>query len=268
MFSGAIGGARAATGMTSDSSRTCDDSLDWPCARSTKMIGTSPMRQPRAARLEEHLDEERVAVRDHAVERQARERLAPPAAEAARAVARRQPRDRADVAVRERAEKDPVQRPVHDADAVQIARADHEVVVAARPRAPAGTPDRARGRRPSGRSDRRRSCAKRVLQAVDVRASEPAWAGAVHHFDAARDTRAASASAICTGAIRRAVVDDQHAEAVVGEDAARPAPAGCRARCTSGQRRARRRMRCSQAQCGRARPEPRRRSASDRSRES
>ena len=65
------------------------------------------------------------------VERQPRERFAPPAAESAGAVARRELRDRADVLVRERAEKDPVQRPVHDADAIQIARADHDVVVAA-----------------------------------------------------------------------------------------------------------------------------------------
>ena len=42
------------------------------------------------------------------------------------------PRHRADVAVGEGAEEDPVQRPVHDADAVQVARADDDVVVGGR----------------------------------------------------------------------------------------------------------------------------------------
>ena len=65
------------------------------------------------------------------------------------------------------------------------------------------------------------ACGDRVLQAVDVRAAEPARAGAVHDLDAARDTRRASASATAPGAVRRSVVDDQHAEAVVREHAAR-----------------------------------------------
>src|SRR5215211_122401 len=53
-----------------------------------------------ACGVEEHLHQKGVAVRDHGVEGEAGERFAPPAPEAARAVRRGQPRDRADVAVR------------------------------------------------------------------------------------------------------------------------------------------------------------------------
>ena len=74
--------------MIADSSSTARDSFDSPCRRSTNVIGTSAMRQPRGGGDEQHLDEERIAVGDEAIERQRRERLAPPAAVAARAVAR------------------------------------------------------------------------------------------------------------------------------------------------------------------------------------
>src|SRR5919198_1091286 len=61
-------------------------------------------------RVVEHLDEKRVALRDHPGDRDPRERLAAPAAETARAVARREIRDEPDVAIAERAEKDAMQR--------------------------------------------------------------------------------------------------------------------------------------------------------------
>ena len=113
-----------------------------------------------------------------------------------------------------------MERPVHDADAVQVARSDDDVVV-------------------GGGGDERRQVFRivrqvgvhladevdvglgdRLLQAVDVRASKPALAGAVHDFDPARildSQRIGNRS----GAIRRAIVDDQHAEAGVREHAAR-----------------------------------------------
>src|SRR5512138_3000682 len=72
--------------------------------------------------VEEHLHQERIAVRHHRVEWQPLERFPSPAAESARAVGRRKARDRTDVAVREGAQKDAVQGPVHDAHAVQITR--------------------------------------------------------------------------------------------------------------------------------------------------
>ena len=97
-------------------------------------------------------------------------------------------RHRADVAVGEAAEKDPVQRPVHDADAVQVSRSDDHVGVAAAARARADTRGCARGPRPSDRCSRavRRDG---VLQAVDVRTPEAALPGAMHHLDAARVLR-------------------------------------------------------------------------------
>ena len=58
-----------------------------------------------------------------------RERLAPPAAEPARAVGGRDAGDGPHVAIGERAQEDPVQRPVHDADAGQVPRPDHQVVL-------------------------------------------------------------------------------------------------------------------------------------------
>src|SRR3954462_6415079 len=64
-----------------------------------------PDAQPAPFRFEQHLDEERVAVRDHVGDRHARQRFAPPAAVAAGAVAGRERGDEADVAVAECAEK-------------------------------------------------------------------------------------------------------------------------------------------------------------------
>ena len=73
----------------------------------------------RAARLE--LD---------ALEGHLGQRLPPPAAEAAGAVGDGHPRHAADVAVGEGAQDQPVQRPVDDAHALQVARADDQVVAA------------------------------------------------------------------------------------------------------------------------------------------
>ncbi len=98
----------------------------WRCAR---LVAYRHLADPGAAaqRLVECLDEERVPVGGQAVEWDAAERLPPPAAEAARAVGDRRARDRPHVAVGRRAERDAVERPVHDADAVQVAGADHHV---------------------------------------------------------------------------------------------------------------------------------------------
>ena len=59
----------------------------------------------------------------------------------------------------------------------------------------------------------------RLLQAIDVRAPKPALAGAVHHLDAAR-VLARERVGDRPGAVGRAIVDDQHAEARVREHAA------------------------------------------------
>src|SRR5260221_4643007 len=169
----------------------------------------------------QHFDEERVAVGDHGGDRQARERLAAPAAIAAGAVAGGQVRDEPDVAVAERAEQDPGDRPVDDAyPAVHVPRSDHELVRG-------GGADE---RREVGRIVReiaihladelRAPFLDGVQQAVDVRAAETAGPGPMQDLDAAggilhqlvRDR---------PRPVRGSIVDDEQAEAVVREDAGR-----------------------------------------------
>ena len=145
-------------GVSSDSSSTPPDSFDAPMRRSMKMIGDSTMRQAGVGGHERDVEQERVAVRDDAIERQPGERFAAPAAIAGGDVAHVQAGDSADVEVGELAQDDPAERPVHDADAVEVARADDEIGAGRRPArsSPAGISDRARDRRPSGRPSRSR----------------------------------------------------------------------------------------------------------------
>src|SRR5574342_1265515 len=75
----------------------------------------------------EHLDEKRVAVGIEPFERERGDRLPAPAAVPARAVARREPRDGADVDIREAAEQPAPERPVHHLAAGHVAGADHQV---------------------------------------------------------------------------------------------------------------------------------------------
>ena len=182
------------------------------------MIGTSPMRQAAALRLVEHLDEERVAVRDHVGERHPRQRLAAPAAIAAGAVARRQRGDEADVAVGERAQEDPVQRPVDDADAVQVARADDEVVAPPRRSTRSG--------RYSGSCERSASIwqmksarPSRIACSSPSTYERPRPRGPVRCITSIRPgCLAAERVGDRAGAVRGPVVDDEHAGAVVLED--------------------------------------------------
>ena len=114
-------------GVNSDSIRTPLDSFEAPWRRSMKMIGDSTIAEPRVGGHERDVEQERVAVRDDAIERQPGERCAAPAAIAGRDVAHVQAGDRADIEVGERAQDDPPQRPVHDADAIEVARSNHQV---------------------------------------------------------------------------------------------------------------------------------------------
>ena len=147
-----------------------------------------------------------------AIERQRGERLAAPAAVAAGAVARVEPRDRADVGVREAAEEPAPQRPVHDRAAGHVARADRRG-------------RRARWRR-SDRGRWRGSCERSAsIWQIDVAPAGRARAGCRRRTSArgrGRSVRcitstrpgyaSASSSASCAGAVRRLVVDDQHAD--------------------------------------------------------
>ena len=137
----------------------------------------------------------------------ARECLAPPAPIAARAVSRRKARHGADVSVGERAQDDAVQRPVHHADPVQVARADHESWVGGAAISAgryAGLCDRSA----SIWQIRSASGLRAPLQAVDVRAAETARTCAVHHVDAAGEL-ARELVGHGARAVRRRVVDDQ-----------------------------------------------------------
>ena len=171
------------------------------------------MRQPAPRGDEQHLDQERIAVGDEAIERQ---RAPAPrgASSGSRSCSRAalQPRDRADVDVGEPAEEPPPQRPVHDRAARHVARADDDVGVARSPR--------------SGRGRCRGSCERsasiwqmtstgssmRLRDAVDVRAAR-GRARPVRCITSTRPGCArASASATLARAVRRLVVDDEHAD--------------------------------------------------------
>ena len=58
-------GRASRQGVISDSMRTALETFDWPCRRSTKMIGHFADAAAAPAGFEQHLDQEGVAVRDH-----------------------------------------------------------------------------------------------------------------------------------------------------------------------------------------------------------
>src|SRR5258706_6015768 len=84
---------------------------------------------PAARGDEQHLDEERIAVGEKAIERERREGRSPPASVPARAVARVQTSDRADVQVCESAEQEPAPRPVDDRTTGNVTGSEHDVGV-------------------------------------------------------------------------------------------------------------------------------------------
>src|SRR2546423_1866993 len=75
----------------------------------------------------ERLDEECITVGDYTVERYFRQRFPAPASIARRAIVRIEARHHPDVPIRKRAQDDSPQRPIHHADAIQVARSDHEI---------------------------------------------------------------------------------------------------------------------------------------------
>ncbi len=130
-----------------------------------------------------------------------------------------------------------MQRPVHDADAGQIPRSDHQVVYRSR----LGERRQVLGIVREVRvhlEDERRAGRERVPQPVDVGAAEAARARAVQHFDASRMLRGKR-----VGHLRRCRPATHRRRPAGGSPDARGcparAPAGCPARCTSGRRRGR-----------------------------
>ena len=208
--------------------------LDTPARRSTNTIGISRMRNPRFQHLKRHLDLERVAVGLHPVEPDRLERPAPEALEAAGRVVHRQPGDDARVEVRRVRQDEPVERPVHHRDAVEVARAEHHVGVL-------GGLEEAR-RSPSGSCEKSASISKmysapvleRVAEAVAVGRAEPHLARALRA--GGRAARASCHSRTRSrGAVRRAVVHDQHVEPVRQREQPLEQRRRCsRARCRSG----------------------------------
>ena len=219
-------------GVKNDSRITRPEIFEAPTRRSTKMIGTSPTVASGLQRQEQGLDLERVAVRHDAVERQAGDRLAAPAAEAGGAVAHLHPGDRPHVPVGEGAEDQPAQRPVHHADALQVARADDDVVA---PRGGDQLRHVARVVRQVGvhLQDELGVGGQRRPHAVEIRPPQPPLAGAVEHRQPARRSarRAGRPGRRCRRAIRRRspAPADRHRPA-----ASRRRPADCPARCRSG----------------------------------
>ena len=225
------GGARQ--GVSTDSSSTPPDSFDEPMPPLDE--DDRHFADARAARVRfvDHLDEKRVAVGHDAVERQLRQRLAAPAAEAAGAVVGAQPGDGTDVAVGERAEDDALQRPVDHADAVQVARPDDDVVRSRRPPpCRAGTSGRATSRRPSGRSGRPCPAPARAAGRRRTTGRDRAC-----RCGAATSTRPGNSRASSSAIAPVPSGDPSSTTITRRRDSAAPrgpVPAGCRARCTSG----------------------------------
>jgi hypothetical protein len=111
-----------------------------------------------------------------------------------------------------------VKRPVHDADPVQVARADHDVVLTRRGRERGEILGPVREIRVHLTDQIRAVTRERALQPLDVRSTQPALTGAVQHIDPARVLDAQAVGEV-TRAIRRRVVDDEHPKAVVREHA-------------------------------------------------
>ena len=200
-------------GVRSDSSSTLARQLRRADAALDENDRRLDDRQARVGGHERDVEQERVAVRDDAIERQPGQRFAAPAAIAGGDVAHVQAGDSADVEVGELAQDDPAQRPVHHADAVEVSRADDEIGAAQRPArsSPAGISDRARGRRPSGRRSRSRCRWRdetlrgrtRRARAGPVRCSADTRPGKLH----------AELVGDLAGAVRRLIVEhhDRHA---------------------------------------------------------
>jgi hypothetical protein len=162
-----------------------------------------------------HLLEERVAGAAHAEGVHGLEHLSAVAAEARGAVAHGQPEQRARVEVREAREHAAVQRPVRDAAACDVARADHEV------RVPAGVEDRGQVARVVAavaihRQQQLGAALESVAEAREVRAAEPLLARAAQQVQA----RLAAGRLLdpVAGAVGAGVVDDEHLEAGVGRE--------------------------------------------------
>ena len=131
-----------------------------------------------------------------------------------------------------------MQRPVHHADAVQVARADHQVVRRRRGHEIGQVVGIVREVGVHLADEVRRPFRDRVLQAVDVGAAEAARPGAVHDLDAARDARPPDdrRSRPSRPATRRR---PRAAGSPRAPARRRRAAAGCRVRYTSGRRRGR-----------------------------
>ena len=158
-----------------------------------------------------HLHLKRIAARLERRQRQLHQCVAPPAAITRCGVADVEAGDDPDVEIRKPAEQPAIGRPVRDSSARHVPRADDEV-----------------GRR--RRRDQVREVAnvvrevgihlryqigverERALHPFDVRRSEAASASAMQHVDAPREARAEVFRNLA-GAVRRAVVHDQHADA-------------------------------------------------------
>ena len=105
------------------------DIFDVPACRSTNTIGYLDDREALPPAPEVHLDLERVAVRPDRAEFDRLQHLAAEALEAARGVAERQSRDDMRVDVREVAEEEPLERPVDDVGARDVARTQNDIVL-------------------------------------------------------------------------------------------------------------------------------------------
>ena len=185
-----------------------------------------------AVRDEQHLHQERIPVGKELIERQRRQRRSLPAAVARRAVVRADAGDGADVGIREPAEDVPLERPVQDRAAGNVARPDHHVRVLG------GREERGQLRRVVRQvgvhlADQVDRFGQRLLHAVDIRAAESPVGGPVQHRHPSGVFEPEFVGQRA-GAVRRVVVHDKHAHARRAPSGPRRAPEGSRARCRSG----------------------------------
>ena len=224
------------------SSTIARDIFEPPTSRSTKRIGTSTTRKPRAQRAVGRLDLERVAARVDRVEVDRLEHLAAEALEAAGQVAdghaEQQPRVERAAGARSRAARRPSSRRRRPARSASRARGRRP-----RPRraGAARRPGRARSRSPSRGRARRRL--ERAPEAGEVGGAEALLARPVEDVDPARARpRAGRRARRCRPASRRR----SRARGRPGRAPRRaraPSARGSRARCRSAGRRRRAHLR-------------------------
>ena len=193
--------------MIADSRSTPRDSFDSPCRRSDESDRDLDDAGALVCGHEQHLYEERVAVRDEPVQGEASQHLAPPAAIAARAVAGAQSCDEMNVQISKTAQESPAKRPVDNRAAGNVPGSNDHIGLAGRRDQVGQMPGVVRqvGVHLTDHVDRLADC---LLDSVNVGPSEAATSRPVHNIDAA-GMLAREILGDTPGTVWRSIVNDQ-----------------------------------------------------------